>query len=154
MAEYTYQIENGAHTLPEFQPLYYAHYCEMEDRLKREGLSPAPYRPDWQRYIDYWMMGYLTHYNVRHNGEPVAYANVYVQPSMHNRELVAHEDAIWVKPEHRNGIGRKLTKFVLKDLQERGVKRAVMTARTDPRAEKLWKRMGFKETARELVMEF
>lgn len=154
MAEYTYQIENGAHTLPEFQPLYHRHYCETVERLEKAGLKPAPYKPDWGRFIDYWMSGYLIHYNARFDGLPVGYCNMYLTHSMHNQEYVSHEDSLYVHPEHRNGVGRKLTKFVLKDLQERGVKRVVMTARTDPRAEKLWQRLGFKETAREMVMEF
>lgn len=151
---YTYQIENGAHTLPELQPLYHMQYMETEKRLKSEGFNPAPYRPDWGRYIDYWMSGYLIHYTARLDGKGVGYANVYLTTSMHNQEPVAHEDSLYVHPDHRNGVGRKLTRFVLSDLQGRGVKRAVMTARTDPRAEKLWKRMGFRETARELVYEF
>ena len=151
---YTYQTENGAHTLPELQPLYHMHYCETEKRLTKEGFTPSPYKPDWGRYIDYWMRGYLIHYNARIDGKAIGYANVYLTTSMHNQDLIAHEDSLFVHPDHRNGVGRKLTLFVLDDLKKRGVKRAVMTARTDPRATKLWKRMGFRETAVELVYDF
>lgn len=153
---YKISIEHGAANLPELQPLYAMHYAETEERLRREGFNPAPYKPDWGRYCEYWSMGYLVNYCAREKktNAPVGYANVYFTTSMHTQEPIAHEDMLWVHPDHRKGLGRAITKFVLEDCKRRGVRRAVMTARTDPRAEALWKRLGFIETAREMVKEF
>ena len=73
---------------------------------------------------------------------------------MHNDELIAQEDTIFVEPEHRNGIGRKLTKHVLADLEARGCKRISITAVTDTRLGPIWKRMGFKPTAEMMTYVF
>ena len=153
---YKIGIELGTTNLPELAPLYAMHYAETEERLRREGFNPAPYKPDWGRYIEYWNMGYLVNYCAREKetNAPVGYCNMYHTRSMHTQERISHEDMLWIHPDHRNGLGRKLTKFVLEDCKERGSKRVVMTARTDPRAEILWKRLGFIETAREMVKEF
>jgi ribosomal protein S18 acetylase RimI-like enzyme len=73
---------------------------------------------------------------------------------MHNSDLIAQEDTIYVVPEHRNGIGRKFTKVILAELKERGVKRLNVSAMTDLRATKLWKRLGFKELATQMTYTF
>ena len=73
---------------------------------------------------------------------------------MHNGDFIAQEDMIYVVPEHRNGLGRKLARYVLDDLQSRGVKRLSILAVTDLRAEKLWRRMGFKPAAQMMTFTF
>jgi ribosomal protein S18 acetylase RimI-like enzyme len=73
---------------------------------------------------------------------------------MHNGDLIAQEDTIYVLPEHRNGIGKKFVKIILDELKERGVKRVSVAALTDLRVAKLWKRMGFKETAIQMMYIF
>jgi ribosomal protein S18 acetylase RimI-like enzyme len=73
---------------------------------------------------------------------------------MHNNDLIAQEDTVFVLKEHRNGIGKKLVKFVVEELRSRGVKRLNVSARTDLRVAKLWKRMGFKEAATQMTYEF
>jgi GNAT superfamily N-acetyltransferase len=59
-----------------------------------------------------------------------------------------------VLPEHRNGIGKKFIKVILEELKERGVKRLNVSAMTDLRAAKLWKRIGFKESATQMIYKF
>jgi hypothetical protein len=44
--------------------------------------------------------------------------------------------------------------FVLADLARRGVKRLNVAAVTDLRAEKLWRRLGFKPTALQMTYTF
>jgi len=61
---------------------------------------------------------------------------------------------LFVSKEHRNGVGKKLVAFVLEELKQRGVKRLNVSAMTDLRVAKLWKRMGFKETATQMTYEF
>jgi GNAT superfamily N-acetyltransferase len=73
---------------------------------------------------------------------------------MHNQDLIAKEDTVFVLKEHRNGIGKKLVKFVIEELRGRGVKRLNVSAMTDLRVAKLWKRMGFKEAATQMTYEF
>jgi GNAT superfamily N-acetyltransferase len=97
--------------------------------------------------MDRWRAGNLVNYVARKGREAVGYANIYLTNSMHNQEFIAKEDAIYVLPEHRNGTGRKLAKFVLADLKARGALRLDVLAQTDPRAVKLWERLGARPVA-------
>lgn len=151
---YTYSIERYADTLDEMMPIYRRHYQEMTDRLATAGVEVSPFNPRFDAYIEANDRGDLMHFLVRCDGDVVAYANVYVCRDMHNQDLIAQEDAIYVLPGHRNGIGRKLTLKILSALKAGGVKRAHMTAATDPRAAMLWKRLGFKPTGERLTMYF
>ncbi len=80
--------------------------------------------------------------------------NVYVTNDMHNHDKIAHEDALFILKEHRNGLGRKFVQFGLAELQRRGVKRLFVEAVTDLRVAKLWSRMGFKERAIQMTYDF
>jgi ribosomal protein S18 acetylase RimI-like enzyme len=68
--------------------------------------------------------------------------------------MIASEDTIYLLPDHRNGVGRRLAKHILADLRERGVKRLSVTAVTDLRVAKLWERMGFRHTAHAMTYVF
>jgi L-amino acid N-acyltransferase YncA len=143
---YQFSVEKYAETLPEMLPIYRQHYAELVARVEAEGGSLSPFNPRFDAYIDANNRGDLLHFLVRKGGNPVGYANVYITLDMHNQDLIAVEDAIFVLPGHRNGIGRKLTVKILDALRSAGVKRAQMTAAIDPRAAKLWGRMGFRHT--------
>ena len=151
---YTISIENGAENLPEIVPLYRQHYGEMQARLSADGVSIGDYNPRWDEYCKAWSGGWLINYIVRLDGTAVGYSNVYLTNDMHNGEFIASEDTIYLLPEHRNGIGRKLVKFVLNDLKSRGVKRAYVTTQTDLRTGLLCKRLGFRDVAAQLMYIF
>lgn len=152
---YQFSIESGSENLTEMFPLYAAHYQEMRDRLTRDGIETSPFKPRVDAYIAAWESGGLQNYAVRTEaGEVVGYANVYLTNDMHNGDLIAQEDAIFVLKEHRNGVGRKLVRFILDDLAVRGVKRAHITAMTDLRVAKIWARMGFKPAATAMIYNF
>lgn len=143
---YTYTVEKYAETLAEMTPIYRQHYSELIDRLGDDGKSYSPFNPRFDVYIDANNRGDLIHFIVRKDGAAVGYANVYVYPDMHNQDMIATEDAIFVLQGHRNGIGRKMTIRIIKALAESGVKRCHMTAAIDPRAALLWGRLGFQKT--------
>lgn len=152
---YQFLIENGALNLPELFPLYAQHYREMQERLRRDGFEWPDFNPRVPAYVSAWQNGELTNYVVRTEaGEAIGYGNVYVTQDMHNSEWIAQEDTIFVRADHRNGVGRKLVRFVLDDLNSRGVKRAHITAMTDLRVGKIWARMGFKHTAEAMTYFF
>jgi GNAT superfamily N-acetyltransferase len=151
MGDYTFHVENGADNYPELEPMYRRHYGEMQKRLREQGINVGDFNMRLDVYMDRWRAGNLVNYVARHIGfggrEAVGYANMYLTSSMHNREFIAKEDAIYVLPEHRNGTGRKLAKFVLADLKARGALRLDVLAQTDPRAVKLWERLGARPVA-------
>lgn len=151
--DYRFSVESFEASYDECEVLYQAHYSEMQKRLAGQGEDIPDYAPRLDEYFAADRGGYLIHYCVRTTeNEPVGYSNIYLTHSMHNGEFMATEDAIFVRADHRNGIGRVFSRFILADLKRRGVKRLEVVALTDLRVAKLWKRMGFKEIG--TVMSF
>jgi GNAT superfamily N-acetyltransferase len=126
----------------------------MCERLAKDGIQYPPYNPRLEKYIQSGDEGWLLTFLIRLEGIPVGYSNVYVTHDMHNGDLIAQEDTIFVLKEHRNGVGKKLVKVILEELKERGVKRVLVSAMTDLRVAKLWARMGFKEAATQMIYTF
>ena len=151
---YVFTVEKFTDTYLELEPLYRQHYSEMTDRLNAEGFEYSSYNPMLDEYGRACENGSLLTFVLRSGGVACGYINVYVTNDMHNQDLIAQEDTIYVLPEHRNGIGKKFARVILDELKERGVKRLNVSAMTDLRATKLWKRMGFKESAIQMTYIF
>jgi GNAT superfamily N-acetyltransferase len=151
---YTLGLERGDINYPELAPIYARHYAEMQARLEAEGHTVSPYNPQLDRYFPAFRDGWLLNFVARHDGKAVGYCNIYLTIDAHNGDPIAREDVLYVLPEHRNGLGRKLVLFVLENLRARGVKRGFVTPTTDPRVGKAWKRMGFKSVAELMVYHF
>lgn len=155
MTEYRFTVENAEQNCPELFPLYAQHYREMQDRLARDGVEIGPFNPRLESYFRGAREGYLLNFVVRtEEGIPVGYCNVWLTNDSHNGDLIAQEDTVYILPEHRNGIGKRLVKFGLQNLREKGIKRLHVTAMTDCRVEKLWRRMGFKPVATAMTYVF
>ena len=151
---YTFAVEKFTDTYRELEPLYRQHYKEMTDRLDGTGIHYPPYNPRLDEYGKASDGGWLLTFVLRSDGAACGYINVYVTNDMHNQDLIAQEDTLFVTKEHRNGVGKKLVAFGLKELKKRGVKRLNVSAVTDLRVAKLWGRMGFKEAATQMMYEF
>jgi GNAT superfamily N-acetyltransferase len=151
---YTFHLGKHRETFEELEPLYRQHYGEMIERLARDGIKYSPYNPRWDEYFKAGDNGHLLTFILRFDGKAVGCSNIYLTNDMHNSDLIAQEDTIYVLPEHRNGIGKKFARVILDELKERGVKRLNVSAMTDLRATKLWKRMGFKESAIQMTYKF
>ena len=151
---YIFSIEGLETTYQEHEHIYRKHYAEMQERLLKEGVSLPEYNPRLDIYFSQNNSGGLVHYKIRCDGVPVGHSNIYIFESMHNRMRMASEDTIYVLPEHRNGVGRKFSKFILEDLKQRGVMQLQVTAMTDLRVVKLWTRMGFKPVATTMIYTF
>jgi len=151
---YTFHLGKFKETYDELEPLYRQHYFEMCERLAKDGIQYPPYNPRLDKYIESGESGWLLTFLIRLDGQPVGYSNVYLTNDMHNGDLIAQEDTIFVLKDHRNGVGKKLVKVILEELKERGVKRVIVSAMTDLRVAKLWGRMGFKEAATQMIYTF
>lgn len=151
---YTISPEQGRLAHPALDPLYRQHYAEMQARLAQDGVPIGPYAPRLDEYFKGMDAGYILTYVLRFHGEAVGYSNIYLTDDMHNGELIAQEDTIYVVKPHRNGVGKALSQFILDDLRRRGVKRVHVTAVTDLRVAKLWQRMGFKPVAQAMTYTF
>jgi len=151
---YAITLEKFAETYNELEPLYRQHYAEMMERLEKSGIKYSPYNPRLDSYIKAGEDGWLLTFVLRADDKACGYINVYVTNDMHNQDLIAQEDTLFVTKEHRNGVGKKLVQFGLEELKKRGVKRLNVSAMTDLRVAKLWKRMGFKEAATQMLYTF
>ncbi len=154
MSDYMVARERLRDTYAEVEPLYRQHYDEMRERLTAAGIEVSDYNPQTDHYLLACDRGDLLHFVVRLNGAVVGYCNVYITTDMHNGDKIATEDAIYVEPAHRNGLGRKLVKHILAILKDAGCKRVLMAPVTDPRVGKVWRRMGFKPTAEIMTYNF
>lgn len=151
---YTIAQESLIDTYREIEPLYRQHYAEMTERLAQDGVHCSPYNPRLDLYFQAAERGDLLTFIARHDGTAVGYCNVYITNDMHNHDRIASEDTIFVTRDHRNGLGKKLVQFGLEELRKRGVKRLNVSAKTDLRVEKLWRRMGFKPVATQMTYVF
>jgi len=151
---YEITLEKFKDTYKELEPLYRKHYSEMTERLEESGLRCSSYNPRLDEYVRASEGGWLLTFVLRLNGVAVGYSNVYLTNDMHNNDLIAQEDTIFVLKEHRNGVGKKMVKLILEELRSRGVKRVLVSAMTDLRVAKLWRRMGFKDVATQMIYKF
>lgn len=152
--DYVIALESGVTAHDELWPLYCEHYAEMAARMKADGVDIAPFNPRLDQYFAAMKAGYLLTFVVRFGRTVVGYSNIYLTNDMHNSELIAQEDTIFITKAHRNGLGKRLAKFILADLAGRGVKRVNITAMTDLRVAKVWQRIGFKPMATAMTYVF
>lgn len=149
-----FAIVNGREWHPALDTLYRKHYAEMKSRLEADGHKIGEYNPRLETYFAAMDRGDLLTFIVLDNGTLVGYSNIWLTNDMHNGELIAQEDTIYMLPDFRNGSGRKLAKFILVELENRGVKRVTISPVTDLRVGKIWERMGFKPVAQLMTYHF
>ena len=151
---YTVSREGFDATYNELDRLYREHYTEMCERLETIGVHLSPYNPRLKDYSEASRLGSLITFVLRYNGVAVGHSNIYLANDMHNNELNAHEDTIYVTPGHRNGVGREFIKAIIEHLRSMGIRRWYAASVTDMRVAKLWNRMGFKHHAEQMVYHF
>lgn len=135
-------------------PIWQRHYAEMEERMLGAGLECSPFHPRLDQYLRYSDDGQMLVFLLDCGPAVVGYAQGYITNDMHNGDLIAQEDAIYVVPEHRFGAGRILLNAVHAELKRRGVRRMNITTGTDLRAAKWFERRGYKHTAHCMTISF
>lgn len=154
MSEYTFYQVNAREFHGHLMPLYCLHYDEMQARLAADGIDIPEFKPRLGVYFPAADAGNLITFIVVHDEKIVGYSNIWLTNDMHNGEYIAQEDTIYIVKEHRNGVGKRLVKRILADLEKRGVKRVHITPVTDLRVAKIWKRMGFKPASELMIYSF
>lgn len=154
MTDYEILLVDGRKWHDRIEPLYRRHYAEMKSRLDSDGIPIGDYNPRLNEYFASMDRGDILTFIVLENGTVVGYSNMYLTNDMHNGELISVEDTIYIVPEHRNGIGRRLAKTIMDHLRSLGVKRVTITPVTDLRVGKIWERMGFKPVAQMMTYNF
>ena len=151
---YTVAIENLRKNYGAMEHIYRQHYATMRERLAGSGVEMSDYNPRKEQYFAANEAGHLLHFVLRCDGEVVGYANIYLTNDMHNNDFIAQEDTIYVVPQHRNGSGRLLARFVHQELKARGVKRLNVTIATDLVVSKWLARQGYKHAAHCMTLVF
>ena len=153
VVNYTITLEDFGASYVDLGPLYRTHYGQMCERLEADGIVCSPYKPRLDAYAKASKEKWLLTFVLRCEGNAVGYSNIYVTNDMHNGDLIAQEDTIYVLPEHRKGAGRMLIKAVHEELKRRGVKRLNVTTMTDLRVSKLLSRMGYQHVAHAMTLK-
>ncbi len=154
LTEYTITEERYSKIYPQTRHIFAQHYSDMAERLAGLGVQVSPYTPRQDRFFEACEAGYLKMFVPWCDGVPVGYFTVFLTSDMHNGDLIAGEDALYVLKPHRKGIGRQLIIHVLDYLRASRVKRFVISATTDVRIIPLLRRMGFKEVATQMMFTF
>ncbi len=154
MSELSFSTVNMREWYPALEPLFTAHYAEMRSRLAADGVEIGPFNPMTVSYFDANDRGLYRMYVVLEDGTLIGYSGIWVTQDMHNQEVIASEDTIYITPERRKGAGKALAKFILKDLESLGVKRVTISPVTDLRVGKIWSRLGFKPVAQLMTYTF
>lgn len=151
---YEFHQVNGHEWHEALDPLYRKHYAEMKSRLERDGHAIGDYNPRLDEYFAAMDRGDMLTFIVLEYGTIIGYSNIWLTNDMHNGELIAQEDTIYILPDFRNGVGRKLVKHIMDVLEKLKVKRVTITPVTDLRVGKIWQRMGFKPVAELMTYHF
>src|SRR5262245_25180787 len=100
--EYRCYLTTLAESVAAIDPLAERQYAEMCERMNSLGIATSPYNPRYEEYARAERGGYLLTFVLAHGEQLVGYCLVYLSHDMHNRDLIAQEDTIYVMPEHRN----------------------------------------------------
>ena len=149
---YTVRMVRLAEWLERLDPIFRQHYGEMWERMAGIGVKMSPYNPRVDKYLEANDGGWLLVFVLECDGKPVGYCNVYITNDMHNQDLIAQEDTIYVLPEHRQGSGRLLARAVHEELKKRGVLRMHVTTSTNMRVWKWLQRLGYIDTAHQMTI--
>lgn len=154
MEKYTVTIEPLRQVYPALEHIFRTHYAEMAGRLGAAGVPVSDYNPRLDEYFRSADAGWLKTFVARCDGQPVGYATVYLTNDMHNGDMIATEDTMYVLKPHRKGVGKAIVRHVLDYLRGQNVKRLSITATTELRVIPLFRRMGFKEVATQMAYVF
>ena len=154
MSEYSISIEKFEDIREELLPLATLHYEEMSKGFRVIGVELPEYNPDFDEHERNSKVGNLLMYTLRYDNELVGYFGVYFSKSLDTQLPIAYDGGVYVRKDHRNGIGTDMVSFVLADLSNRDIISFELVSRTDPRFTEKFEKMGFKAVATQMLYTF
>jgi GNAT superfamily N-acetyltransferase len=145
---YALAVERLEDVVSEIHPIHVAHWEETE--VHRHGV---PLNIDYEYMINAERAGRFMLFTVRSpDGELVGNCMMYLTRSTHTKKLVAEEDTIFIRKDHRKGrLGIKLIRYVEDVLRAFGVTEIRVTVKTVNRVGDLLQGLGYRHTANQLV---
>lgn len=114
-----------------------------ETICKLYGKKELEYKPNIAAYIEADTNKSLCTYILYWNDTVIGYSNIFLYEDLFTSVLSAQEDMIYVREEHRNGIGTKFTKCIMQDLSSRGVFMLNLSPIGEGKLDKILTRLGF-----------
>lgn len=149
--DYTISLEDYNDTLQELMPMYRRAYEEMLGFIP-EGLKRQEFNPWIEAYTLSNAEKTLLLFVVRKENVAVGYCLMFVTRDTKDNVLMAYEDYIYLEPGHRNGLGKYLAKFIIAELNARGIKRITVSVLKGTGLELVWSRLGFKVLATQMEL--
>ncbi len=100
----SFQLERVTDLWAELEPLFVAHHAESGERLGPKKLSKSDYET-------YDKIGMLVFHTARVGGSLVGYCSTFLHRCPFDSQMEAHEDAIFILPEHR-GFGQEFAAWI------------------------------------------
>ena len=144
---YVFHVERYAHALPELIPLHREHWQETE-----KYRHAIPLMPDYDGFIAQDRAGGLVLFTIRKDGELVGQSTMRLHSSMHSQTLVANEDSLFLRKDHRGGFMMvRFIKYMDAILTALDVREVRVSSKLVNGADKLMIRAGFTPFATQLV---
>lgn len=144
----TFQVERLADCFDEVVAQHQAQWDEVEK--VREDLNP-----DYEGVLARERAGTYVLFTARKDGELVGNTGCYLFRSMHNQDLSAKEDTMYLAPEVRKGrTAIKFFRYCESQLRRTGVEEITVQVKTTNKAYMLWEREGYTWTDRVLTKTF
>ena len=148
--EYLIQVESFRAILDELKPLHAEHWKETE--AHRHGLQLAP---DYEALCLRERRGRLVQFTVRQGGVLAGQLLMYLGPSVHTQTLVAEEDTLYMRPEHRGGFTAvALLRYAEQLLRSLGAAEIRANSKVINHADVLMRRMRYQQVAIQFVKVF
>jgi hypothetical protein len=144
---YVFFLERYQDVLHELKPLHAAHWQETE-----KYRHAIPLNPNYEKFIDEEKSGNLLLFTIRKDGELVGQSTMKLHRSMHSQTLVANEDSLFLRKDHRGGVMMLFfLKYMDEVLTQAQVREVRVSSKLENSADKLLMRAGFKPFATQLV---
>lgn len=142
-----YRLESMDEFLEDAMPLFQAHIEELKETIEVE------LNIDMNKYLRLWQNGSLLILAAREKGKLIGYYIMRLaQHSRSKHTLVANEEALYLKPEHRKGfVGIKLVEMGLLVAKAAGAEISYCSSHAGRSIAPLLKHFGFQKTT-ELYM--
>jgi L-amino acid N-acyltransferase YncA len=134
-----YAAERISDLIPEIEPLLQDHFREISVYQDTE------LDIDWDRYARLERTGGYSFLTCRRDGRLLGWAGFFVYTHIRYRNyLVANEDMYYLRPEHRRGrTGIDLLKNAERQLQQRGVRRILMSTKVHEDHSRILEYLGY-----------
>lgn len=126
---------------PQLCDLHRAHWDETE------AYRHSKFAPRYDLLQNYFERGVARAWGAFERAKLVGHITMYVSVSVHTGETIATEDAVYVLPAYRTGVGARLIKRMIEDLRREGIAEIWATTKPATRVGRLLTRLGWKFVA-------